>query len=91
MSALAHGVECLYDTITEDNMLTRFTIIAACALIGQADAFDFNPNQATRLFAMAEMADQNCPGMKLNFAKVGKILSRAGVKADALDDQVRAV
>jgi hypothetical protein len=55
------------------------TIVVGCALIGQAHAFDFTYEQATRIFAIAVFSTSACPGIKLNVQKTAKILGQAGV------------
>jgi hypothetical protein len=67
-------------------------IVAACALIGRAHAFDMNAYQATHALALAMLADYNCPGITLNNAKVARILVQAGITdPTALQRQIKSI
>jgi hypothetical protein len=75
-------------------MLTRnaAAIVAGCALIGRAHAFDMNAYQATRALALAMLADYNCPGITLNNAKVARILVQAGItNPPALQREIKSI
>ena len=68
-------------------MLTKLTaaLVAGCALIGQANAFEFNHEQATHTFALAVLAEKSCPGMKIDSPKVSTIFNEARVDPSSLD------